>query len=167
MDLPDNRYDYYTVTVDTVDQANKNTFSVYLTEPLKNVVQVKLLATHIHTADTVQHLYIHINELNSVFNDRATIDLNSQGSISRVRGSFASVTVSSDHTSGTDQVINFKDKKDYEISNEYPSIIRRIDRLTVSLLDESGVLIPNPSVNTDENVLILRFKCLSPSVILP
>ena len=167
MNLPDNRYDYYTVTVDTVDQVNKNQFSVYLTEPIKNVVQAKLLATHIHTADTVQHLYISINELNSVFNERATIDVNSQGSISRVRGAFASVTVSSDHTSGSDQIINFKDMKDYEITNEYPSIIRRIDRLTVSLLDENGVLVPNPASAGDENVFIIRFKCLSPSVILP
>ena len=68
MDLPDNKYDYYTVTVDSLDQASKNTFSVYLTEPMKNVVQAKLLATHIHSADSVQHLYISINELIGSFN---------------------------------------------------------------------------------------------------
>jgi hypothetical protein len=167
MDLPDNKYDYYTVTVDSLDQASKNTFSVYLTEPMKNVVQAKLLATHIHSADSVQHLYISINELNSIFNDRATEDLNGQGAISRVRGAFASVALSSDHTGASDQVINFREKSYYEISNEYPSIIRRVDRLTVSLLDESGNTIPNPAVGTDENMFILRFKCLSPSVILP
>jgi len=82
MNFPDNKFDYFTVTVDTLGQASKNTFSVYLNEPLKNVVQAKLLSTHIHTSDAVQHLYVDIDELKTMFSERASAEYNGANEIS-------------------------------------------------------------------------------------
>jgi hypothetical protein len=166
MDLPDKNYDYFTVTVDTLGQASKNTFSVYLNEPLKNVVQAKLLSTHIHTNDSVQHLYVDIDELKTMFSERAAAEYNGSNEISRVRGAFGSIVTSSEH-SGSEQLILFKERDHYEITHEYPNPIRRVDRLTVSLLDQTGNTIPEPAQGTDEHFLVFRFKCMSPSVILP
>jgi hypothetical protein len=166
MNFPDNKFDYFTVTVDTLGQASKNTFSVYLNEPLKNVVQAKLLSTHIHTSDAVQHLYVDIDELKTMFSERASAEYNGANEISRVRGAFGSIVTPSEHT-GSEQLIMFKERDHYEISHEYPSPIRRVDRLTISLLDQTGNTIPEPAQASDEHFLVLQFKCMSPSVILP
>lgn len=166
MNFPDNKFDYFTVTVDTLGQASKNTFSVYLNEPLKNVVQAKLLSTHIHTSDAVQHLYVDIDELKTMFSERASAEYNGANEISRVRGAFGSIVTPSEHT-GSEQLIIFKERDHYEISHEYPSPIRRVDRLTISLLDQTGNTIPEPAQASDEHFLVLQFKCMSPSVILP
>jgi hypothetical protein len=166
MNFPDNKFDYFTVTVDTLGQASKNTFSAYLNEPLKNVVQAKLLSTHIHTSDAVQHLYVDIDELKTMFSERASAEYNGANEISRVRGAFGSIVTPSEHT-GSEQLIMFKDRDHYEISHEYPNPIRRVDRLTISLLDQTGNTIPEPAQASDEHFLVLQFKCMSPSVILP
>jgi hypothetical protein len=166
MNFPDNKFDYFTVTVDTLGQASKNTFSAYLNEPLKNVVQAKLLSTHIHTSDAVQHLYVDIDELKTMFSERASAEYNGANEISRVRGAFGSIVTPSEHT-GSEQLIMFKERDHYEISHEYPSPIRRVDRLTISLLDQTGNTIPEPAQASDEHFLVLQFKCMSPSVILP
>jgi len=166
MNFPDNKFDYFTVTVDTLGQASKNTFSAYLNEPLKNVVQAKLLSTHIHTSDAVQHLYVDIHELKTMFSERASAEYNGANEISRVRGAFGSIVTPSEHT-GSEQLIMFKERDHYEISHEYPSPIRRVDRLTISLLDQTGNTIPEPAQASDEHFLVLQFKCMSPSVILP
>jgi hypothetical protein len=166
MNFPDNKFDYFTVTVDTLGQASKNTFSAYLNEPLKNVVQAKLLSTHIHTSDAVQHLYVDIDELKTMFSERASAEYNGANEISRVRGAFGSIVTPSEHT-GSEQLIMFKERDHYEISHEYPNPIRRVDRLTISLLDQTGNTIPEPAQASDEHFLVLQFKCMSPSVILP
>ena len=166
MNLPDKNYDYFTVTVDTLGQASKNTFSVYLNEPLKNVVEAKLLSTHIHTSDAVQHLYVDIDELKTMFSERAAAEYNGSSEISRVRGVFGSIVTPSEHT-GSEQLIIFKERDHYEISHEYPNPLKMVSRLTVSLFDQTGNTIPNPSQVTDENFLVMKFKCMSPSVILP
>ena len=166
MNLPDRNYNYFTVTIDTLGQTSKNTFSVYLNEPLKNVVEAKLLSTHVHTSDAVQHLYVDVDELKTMFSERASSVYNGANEISRVRGAFASIVTSSEHT-GSEQLISFKERDHYEITHEYPNPLKRVARLSVSLLDQTGNTIPNPAQATDENFLVLRFKCTSPSVILP
>ena len=166
MDLPDNKFNYFTVTIDTLGQASKNTFSVYLNEPLKNVVEARLIGSHIHTSDDVQHLYVDIDELKTMFSERASSVYNGANEISRVRGAFGSIVTSSEHT-GSEQLISFKERDHYEITHEYPNPLKRVARLSVSLLDQTGNTIPNPAQATDENFLVLRFKCTSPSVILP
>jgi len=160
--------DTYTITIDTLGQASKNTFSVYLTEPLKNVVQAELLAAHIHTDNTVDHVYVSIDELNTLYSERATQSLEGQGEISTVRSSFASLICDAEEHHGNsvqDMVVLYK-QNDYPISHKYPSIIRRVNKLNIKIMEQTGNTIPNSSDN-QHNFFILNFKCQNPGLILP
>lgn len=156
--------DRYTVTVDTIGQTSANTFTVYLNEPLKNVLQAKLMAAHIHTTNAVEHCYVSIDELDSIFCERTKQDLNGQGALSKVNRSFASLITETTTHNGSDQLITFKNH--YPIEHKYPTPIRRLDRLTVSLRDQTGNTIPNASVS-GSNFLVLDIACQSPAIILP
>ena len=107
--IPDLNYEYHTITVDTLNQASSNSFTCFLSQPLKNVVQARLLAARIRTKTATEHCYISIDELNSAFNDRATNVYEGQASLGILRKSFASI-VTTDDTG----IISFKD--DYPIA---------------------------------------------------
>jgi hypothetical protein len=160
--IPDLNYEYHTITVDTIGQASANTFTAYLQNPLRNVVQCRLLAAHVHAnVQQTEHLYISIDELDTHFNDRAAISGSSvgahvgQGNISVVRSAFASVI------SEGNELIAYKDN--YSIAAQYIDPILRIDKLTVRLLNQNGVAITNPLV-AGENFLVLRFVCRRPNL---
>ena len=154
--IPDLNYEYHTITVDTLNQTSANTWTCFLSQPLKNVVQARLLAARINTTTATEHCYISIDELNSTFNDRATNVYEGQDSLSVLRKSFASL-VTTDDTG----IISFKD--DYPIAVQYVNPIRTIDRLTINIRNQSGVLItpPNPAEN---NFLVIRFVCRKPNL---
>jgi len=99
---------------------------------------------------------VSIKELDSIFSDRASKNPPPLSDGSIVRNSFASL-VTTDDTG----IISFRDN--YPIATQYIDPIRSIDRLTVSIRNEDGVLIspPNPAEN---NFLILRFVCRKPNM---
>jgi hypothetical protein len=154
--IPDLNYDYHTITVDTLGQDSANTFTCFLNQPLKNIVQARLLAARINTTTATEHCYISIDELNSTFNDRASNIYDAQAPLSVLRNSFASL-VTTDDTG----IISFRDN--YPIAVQYINPIRRIDRLTINIRNEDAVLItpPNPAEN---NFLVLRFVCRKPNL---
>jgi hypothetical protein len=163
--LPDLNYEFHTITIDSVGQSSANTFTVYLQQPLKNVVQAKLVAAKINSNVSDQHCFVSISELNSNFNDRAFKDLSdaNEASKAQVRGAFASL-VSEAYTSPAglpDHVFLFKDN--YPVVTQYITPIRTIDRLTVTLLDQNGTSIQNPQAAAD-NFLIIRFTCLKQNI---
>jgi len=159
--IPDLNYEYHTITVDTLDQASSNSFTCFLSQPLKNVVQARLLAARIRTKTATEHCYISIDELNSVFNDRATNVYEGQASLGILRNSFASIAHANTVASGA-QTISFKDE--YPIATQYVNPIRSIDRLTVNIRNQSGVPIV-PALQTDRNnYFILRFVCRKPNL---
>lgn len=159
--IPDLNYEYHTITVDTLNQASSNSFTCFLSQPLKNVVQARLLAARIRTKTATEHCYISIDELNSVFNDRATNVYEGQASLGMLRNSFASIAHANTVASGA-QTISFKDE--YPIVTQYVNPIRSIDRLTVNIRNQSGVPIV-PALQTDRNnYFILRFVCSKPNL---
>jgi|TARA_B110000467_G_scaffold127761_1_gene120980 hypothetical protein len=154
--IPDLNYEYHTITVDTLGQDSANTFTCFLNQPLKNIVQARLVAARINTTTATEHCYISIDELNSTFNDRASNIYDAQAPLSVLRNSFASL-VTTDDTG----IISFRDN--YPIAVQYINPIRRIDRLTINIRNEDAVLItpPNPAEN---NFLVLRFVCRKPNL---
>ena len=154
--IPDLNYEYHTITVDTLGQDSANTFTCFLNQPLKNIVQARLVAARINTTTATEHCYISIDELNSTFNDRATNVYEGQDSLSMLRKSFASL-VTTDDTG----IISFRDN--YPIAVQYVNPIRTLDRLTINIRNEDAVLItpPNPAEN---NFLVLRFVCRKPNL---
>lgn len=154
--IPDLKYEYHTVTIDTIGQPSANTFTCYLQQPLKNVVQARLLATNINTNATTNHCYISIEELDSIFTERASNEPNGQATTSIVRNSFASL-VTSDNTG----IVSFKDN--YPVVTQYINPIRSIDRFTVNIRNENGALI-TPSNPVKNNFIVIRFVCRKPNL---
>lgn len=159
--IPDLDYEYHTITVDSIGQDSANTFTCHLQQPLKNVVQARLLAAHIHSTDDTEHCYISINELDSIFNDRASNVLTGQGNMSMIRGSFASIVTESTTHTGSDSFIKFTDN--YPIVTQYVNPIRKVDRLSVTIRNQDGATIKNSST-TGDNFLVLRFVCRKPNL---
>jgi len=150
MATPDLNYEYHTITIDSIGQSSANTFTCYLQQPLKNVVQAKLLGARIRTTTATEHCYVSIDELDSIFSDRASNVLTGQASMSVLRGSFASIV------SDSSTVIKFKDE--YPIFTQYIDPIRRLDRFTVTIRNQDGNTIAR-STASDKNVLVLRIMC--------
>mgnify|MGYP003646421340 FL=1 len=147
--IPDLQHEYHIVTIDTIGQSSANVFTCYLQQPLKNVVQARLLAARINTTVATEHCYVSIKELDTIFSDRASDLPNGQASESVVRNSFASIV------SGGTGIIGFKDE--YPIVTQYIDPVRTIDRFTVTLRNQSGVpILPGASSN---NFLVIRFVC--------
>ena len=158
---PDLNYEYHTITVDTLNQSSANTFTCHLSQPLKNVVQAELLAASLHTTNLTEHCYISIEELDSIFNDRATNVLNGQGNMSMIRGSFASIICEDVLHNGADSTINYKN--DYPIITQYIDPIRRLDRLTITIRNQTGATIKK-STSATTNFLVFRFMCRKPNL---
>ena len=159
--IPDLIYEYHTITFDSIGQASANTFTCYLEQPLRNVVQARLLAAHIHSNVVTEHCYVSIEELDTNFNDRASNVLGGQSTMTILRNAFASlVTENTSHATG-DSLIVFKDN--YPIATQYIDPISRVDRFRVTIRDQNGNTIKNPSVSAD-NFLVIRFVCRKPNL---
>jgi len=153
--IPDLNYEYHTVTIDTIGQDSANTFTCFLQQPLKNVVQARLLAARINSNVSTEHCYVSISELDTIFSDRASNVYEGQSSMSMLRNSFASLVGEGTST------ITFKDN--YPVVTQYIDPIRRVDRFTVTIRDQDGNTIKNPDVSAG-NFLILRFVCRKPNL---
>jgi hypothetical protein len=153
--IPDLDYEYHTITIDSIGQDSANTFTCYLEQPIKNVVQARLLAAHIHSNVSTEHCYVSIEQLDSIFSDRASNVLSSQASLSVLRNSFASLVT--DDT----ELITFKDN--YPVVTQYIDPIRRIDRFNVTIRNQDGNTIQNPDT-PGNNFLVLRFVCRKPNL---
>ena len=151
MATPDLNYEYHTITIDSIGQSSANTFTCYLQQPLKNVVQAKLLGARIQTTTATEHCYVSIDELDSIFSDRASNVLSGQASMSVLRGSFASIV------SDSSTVVKFKDE--YPIFTQYIDPIRRLDRFTVTIRNQDGNTITRATAS-DKNILVFRFMCM-------
>lgn len=153
--IPDLNYEYHTVTIDSIGQASANTFTCYLNQSLKNVVQARLLGARINTTADTEHCYVSIEQLNTIFNERTSNVYEGQSSMSVVRGSFASLVKDEATT------VTFKD--DYPVAVQYIDPIRRIDRLSVTIRDQDGNTI-TPDTGNKPNFLVIRFVCRKPNL---
>jgi hypothetical protein len=153
--IPDLNYEYHTVTIDSIGQDSANTFTCFLSQPLKNVVQARLIAARINTTANTEHCYVSIEQLDTIFSDRASNVYDGQASMSLLRGSFASLVKDEATT------VTFKD--DYPVVTQYIDPIRRVDRLNVTIRDQDGETIERAGAG-DKNFLVLRFVCRKPNL---
>ena len=151
--IPDLNYEYHTITIDSIGQASANTFTCFLQQPLKNVVQARLLGARISTTTATEHCYVSIEELDSIFSDRASNVYEGQASLSMLRSSFASIV--------TDGVADIVFKDNYTIATQYIDPIRRVDRFSVTIRGQDAVTVPNGS---GDNFLVIGFVCRKPNL---
>lgn len=153
--IPDLQHEYHTVTIDTIGQTTSNAFTCHLQQPLKNIVQARLMAARINTTAATEHCYVSIEELDSIFTERASNEPNGQATASVVRGSFASIV--------GDGTTTFLFKDNYPLVTQYVNPIRSIDRFTVTIRNQDGTPIV-PSSPAKDNFLIIRFVCRKPNL---
>lgn len=155
----DLKYEYYTVTLDSVGQTSSNTFTCYLTQPIRNIVEAKLIAAHIKTTEVTEHCYITIEELDSKYMERTSNIYEGQPGMTQIRNSFASLVSDSVslNPSGNDSVILFKDE--YPVESQYTFPIGSIDRFRVKIYDQSGNTLTNPVITSGHNFIVIRLKC--------
>jgi len=149
--VPDLNCEYHTITIDSIgDGTSANTFTCYLQQPLKNVVQATLLGARIRTTSATEHCYVSIDELDSNFSDHTSNVLDGQASMSILRNSFASLV------SDAGTVIKYR--SEYPVFTQYIDPIRRLDRFTVTIRNQDGNTITRATA-ADKNFLVLRFMC--------
>ena len=158
-DLTTMKYEYHTVTLDTVGQASANTFTCYLTQPIRNIVEAKLIAAHIKTTEVTEHCYITIDELDSKYMERTSNVYEGQPNMTQIRNSFASLVSDSVslNPSGNDSVILFKDE--YPVQTHYTFPVGSVDRFRVKIYDQSGKTLTNPVIADGHNFIVIRLKC--------
>jgi hypothetical protein len=158
-DLSTMKYEYHTVTLDTVGQVSANTFTCYLTQPIRNIVEAKLIAAHVKTTEITEHCYISIEELDSKYMERTSNVYEGQSGMTQIRNSFASLVSDSVslNPSGNDSVILFKDE--YPVQSSYTFPIGSIDRFRVRIWDQRGQTLTNPVIASGHNFIVIRLKC--------
>ena len=158
-DPSDLKYEYYTVTLDSVGQTSANTFTCYLTQPIRNIVDAKLIAAHIKTTEKTEHCYITIEELDSKYMERTSNVYEGQPNMTQIRNSFASLVSDSVslNPSGNDSVILFKDE--YPVETHYTFPIGSVDRFRVKIYDQRGRTLTNPVITAGNNFIVLRLTC--------
>lgn len=159
--VPDLNYEYAIITVDSIGQSSANNFQVYLQTPLNNVVQVKLIGSHIHTTVSTDHLYIDIEELqvDPLLNQRTSNVPGGQPALSNVTGVFATLISKAIVPQGgghADDTYVHVFENEYPIVSQYLLPLQNINTLTVKIYDQNGNLI-TPNSTNDPNHLILSF----------
>lgn len=120
----------------TSTYVNSNTYSVYLTNPIRNVSRVELVSAFINTAGLSNtHVFLDVQEFRTPFHiDARKLGTGGTPSGNTASGSFAMIPL--DVTPGT--VKFFKEAGDFKIDAKFPSRIDRLDRLTISWTDING-----------------------------
>ena len=145
--LPDFEHEYHTVIVDTISDSSKQKFTSYFPTPLENIVQVQLIAAHIDNHNASELIHLKIDELKTIFSQRGKTDLETSDD-NIINGVFGTLI-----TDGTTRLVF---KNEYAVIQQYYNPIRKLDRLNVEVLKETGA---DVTFTTGETCLIFRFIC--------
>ena len=153
--LPDFEHEYHTVIVDSFDgtATNNNAFSVYLQTPLENIVQAQLITANISVASIERVCHISIDELDTIFTQRASSSVNGQSDRQILNRNFGTLVKTGDYNT-THLVF----KNEYPVMQQYVAPIRKLDRLTITLRsgDATSSVIDDSNANS---VVVFRFVC--------
>ena len=152
--LPDFEHEYHTVIVDSFDGVgtNNNAFSVYLQTPLENIVQAQLITANIKLASTERVCHISIDELDTIFTQRASSSVNGQSNFSVLNRNFGTLVKTGEY--GSTHLVF---KNEYPVMQQYINPIRKLDRLTITL--RSGDASSSVIDTSAESIFVFRFVC--------
>lgn len=120
----------------TATYVNSNTWTLHLTNPIRNISRVELVSAFVNTASLSNSFcFLDILELRTPFHgDARKLGPGGVPSGNTASGSFAMIPL--DVAPGA--IKFYKESGDFKIEGVYPSRIDRLDRLTVSWLDIQG-----------------------------
>ena len=148
--LPDFEHEYHTVIVDSYDQSSDSVFTVFLPNPLENIVQAQLLTANLRVGSGTRIVHLSIDELNTNFSQRATKEVNGQAALQVLNRNFGSIINSSGSTGTT---LYFKNE--YPVMQQYINPIRNLDRLTITLRDGDAA----GFATGEDSFFVFRFVC--------
>ena len=148
--LPDFEHEYHTVIVDSYDQSSDSVFTVFLPNPLENIVQAQLLTANLRVGSGTRIVHLSIDELNTNFSQRATKEVNGQAALQVLNRNFGSIINSSGSTGTT---LYFKNE--YPVMQQYINPIRKLDRLTITLRDGDAA----GFATSEDSFFVFRFVC--------
>ena len=177
-DIPDYNHEIHTVVIDNIFNYSSQTtntdtdFVMYLTTPLKNVVQARLVAATFRThnsgsARAQRALHIGIEELRTHFSQRGQAEVNFANdptsdtivdAHNHLNGIFGTVigpcVAQEPHGDATpvNTVITFKDE--YPIVQCFHNPIQTLDRLTFNIDRETG-----QPAEISNSLMVFRFTC--------
>jgi hypothetical protein len=146
--LPDTEHEYHTVVVDNsnVPNSEKPKFTVFLPIVLENIVQAKLVAGNFSSINGSSPIInLNIEQLNTQFSQYAKDTLSSTNQI-KLQNLFGSLI--------TDNSTSFSFKDNYPIVQQYNNPIRKLDRLSIQLLNPAGA-----EQSVGNVYLIFKFVC--------
>jgi hypothetical protein len=167
---------------------NSNAFTLFLTQPIKNITKVEVLSALLPNVFSSQFVTLDILELRTPFNltaDQLVITaqyptgIKSNVNISNLTmpsanafyGSFATIPIKASSSVLTNlgvlpvaNIINNNQfyNSDYRIEIDYPSLIDKLDRLTISWRQPNNgdIFIDknfNPPIDLGRNMTLIRF----------
>jgi hypothetical protein len=148
--LPDFEHEYHTVIVDSFEQTSDSVFTVFIPNPLENIVQAQLLTANLRVGSGTRIVHLSIDELNTNFSQRATKEVNGQAALQVLNRNFGSI-VNSSGTAGT--TLYFKNE--YPVMQQYINPIRKLDRLTITLREGDATSF----TTSEDSFLVFRFVC--------
>tara|TARA_B100001113_G_scaffold190186_1_gene155784 strand:- start:934 stop:1428 length:495 start_codon:yes stop_codon:yes gene_type:complete len=148
--LPDFEHEYHTVIVDSFQQSSDSVFTVFLPNPLENIVQAQLLTANLRVGSGTRIVHLSINELDTNFSQRATKEVNGQAAQQVLNRNFGSI-INSSGTTGT--TLYFKNE--YPVMQQYINPIRKLDRLTITLRDGDAAGFATGA----DSFFVFRFVC--------
>jgi hypothetical protein len=174
------RYETYTLKVDSVFAPANNSFIGYINIPLRNVVKAEVLSASISSnisTGSSNVAYLYAMELDSKFNDRmdvqTTITSFSSNTIARpqtsnigpnLTGTFSNLNqIRTSLVAIPMEPVNVRTL--FTVSNYFPTEIeyiepiRQIQQLTISLYNETGGLL----TVSGPTFLVLRLTCSKPN----
>jgi len=134
---------------------SSNTYSLYLTNPIRNVSRVELVSAFINTSGLSNtSVFLDIQELRTPTHlDARKLGAGGVASGNTAAGSFAILPL--DVTPGTTKF--FKESQDYKVVVKYPSRLDRLDRLTVSWTDINGEVVTGLNDTTGTGFVLRVF----------
>ena len=168
----------YTIMVDSSNTSTGTDFSftAYLPTPLKNVVRAELLSASVEPTSAPVIVYVHIKELVSKFNDRASVVYQqSTAGSSTTTGTLSSplsntfamaeafVAIPNDTSRGAGKRVIFSSGSHFPAITEYKEPIRRLEKFSVSLFNEYGDALVTSGTGT---FLTFRITCAKDNVCL-
>jgi len=148
--LPDFEHEYHTVIVDSFQQDSDSVFTVFIPNPLENIVQAQLLTANLRVGSGTRIVHLSIDELNTNFSQRATKEVNGQAALQVLNRNFGSI-INSSGTTGT--TLYFKNE--YPVMQQYINPIRKLDRLTITLREGDATSF----TTSEDSFLVFRFVC--------
>ena len=162
MNPPNYGYEFYTIHTDSLssntwEDGEQGRFTTHLFRPLKDVVQVSVLTASFDVSNS-NVAYLNVNQLTSPFNDN-TGEPNTGGGDSMIVSSIAAKDKTRTSMARFNVAASGRteyNQQDFSTQTQFVTPIRKLDRITCELFDETGNLL---TVNSNTFVSY-RFTCM-------